>query len=401
MQYTCTRCGKSMDEGQFYTKHGGIKAEMCKKCLTAHIDNFDESTYLWVLQSLDVPFVPVEWSGILQKEIDKKGIEKLTGMSVLGKYLSKMKLNQYKGKTWADSEALSNNLNKKRAEAMGIDEEGLAERENLLKQQFEAGEISEAQYKTLVGVERQNADYMSMGRTVVLSDNPYNENNFMSEEELPDVASDLDEDDKLYLASKWGILYKPNEWIALEKLYEEFTLSFSITGAARLDTLKKICKTSLKMDQAIDCGDVDGFQKLSRVYDALMKSGKFTEAQRKEEKTSDFDCVGQIVRFAESKKGGGRIERHKITYPLDVIDETIDRLRNYYNELFNNDPSIRQSLENYLKKKESLQSQEADQKEAKAQGKDRYEITDEDLMDYRQAMEDMKDIDNHVEYKEV
>jgi len=32
--------------------------------------------------------------------------------------------------------------------------------------------------------------------------------------------------------------------------------SFDIQGAARIDTLKMICKTSLKMNEAIDCGDI-------------------------------------------------------------------------------------------------------------------------------------------------
>ena len=86
---------------------------------------------------------------------------------------------------------------------------------------------------------------------------------------------DLTEEDKIYLAVKWGRLYKAEEWVALEKLYNEFMESFDIQGAARIDTLKMICKTSLKMNAAIDCGDTDTYQKLSRVYDAMMKSAKF------------------------------------------------------------------------------------------------------------------------------
>ena len=35
--------------------------------------------------------------------------------------------------------------------------------------------------------------------------------------------------------------------------------SFDIQGAARIDTLKMICKTSLKMNQAIDSVDIDCF----------------------------------------------------------------------------------------------------------------------------------------------
>ena len=38
------------------------------------------------------------------------------------------------------------------------------------------------------------------------------------------------------------------------------------------------------MNQAIDCGDVEGFQKLSKVSSDLRKSAKFTAAQNKEQK---------------------------------------------------------------------------------------------------------------------
>lgn len=53
------------------------------------------------------------------------------------------------------------------------------------------------------------------------------------------------------------------------------------------------------MNQALDCGDVDGFQKLSRVYDTLRKSAKFTAAQNKEQKNDFVDCIGEMVAYCE------------------------------------------------------------------------------------------------------
>jgi len=79
--------------------------------------------------------------------------------------------------------------------------------------------------------------------------------------------------------------------------------SFDIQGAARIDTLKKICKTSLKMDEAIDMGDVDSYQKLSRVYDSMMKSAKFTEAQNKDKTSNSIDSASAIVDFVEAHSG--------------------------------------------------------------------------------------------------
>jgi len=78
--------------------------------------------------------------------------------------------------------------------------------------------------------------------------NPYQENNFLPEEDLVDLGADLSKDDKLFLAMKWGRLYRPSQWVALEKLYNDFMNSFDIQGAGRIDTLKMICKTSLKMN---------------------------------------------------------------------------------------------------------------------------------------------------------
>lgn len=57
----CVKCGKMMDENtQFYTYKSGEKTDMCKKCLTMHIDNFNPDTFLWLLEKMDVPYVPEE-----------------------------------------------------------------------------------------------------------------------------------------------------------------------------------------------------------------------------------------------------------------------------------------------------------------------------------------------------
>jgi hypothetical protein len=46
-QKICQKCGKMMDANtKFYTYKNGEKTEMCKNCLTMHIDNFDPETYL-------------------------------------------------------------------------------------------------------------------------------------------------------------------------------------------------------------------------------------------------------------------------------------------------------------------------------------------------------------------
>jgi hypothetical protein len=57
---------------------------------------------------MDVPYVPGEWNRLRDNAMAKANDDprKLNGMSVFGKYLSKMKLKQFKDCRWADTERL-------------------------------------------------------------------------------------------------------------------------------------------------------------------------------------------------------------------------------------------------------------------------------------------------------
>ena len=60
-----------------------------------HIDNFNPDTFLWILEKMDVPYIPEEWNVLRNRAYEKDPL-KMNGMSVIGKYISKMKLNQWK-----------------------------------------------------------------------------------------------------------------------------------------------------------------------------------------------------------------------------------------------------------------------------------------------------------------
>ena len=101
----CQKCGKVMDEeAQFYLRKDGTRMDLCKKCLTLHIDNFNPETFLWILKDMDLPYIPEEWNVLRDRAFAKN--PNLNGMSVFGKYLSKMKLKQWKQYGWEDSEKL-------------------------------------------------------------------------------------------------------------------------------------------------------------------------------------------------------------------------------------------------------------------------------------------------------
>ena len=35
--------------------------------MTMHVDNWDPDTYLWILQEIDVPYIPNQWNQLLAK----------------------------------------------------------------------------------------------------------------------------------------------------------------------------------------------------------------------------------------------------------------------------------------------------------------------------------------------
>lgn len=341
--YTCEKCKKTMNETNFFTYKDGRKTELCKKCMTMHIDNFDESTYLWLLEKMDVPYIPEEWNALRDRAFAKDPY-KMNGASVFGKYIAKMRLIQYKKYGWADSDK----INAERAERAKLAQAEFERNEELIKQQYEQGDITEAQYRTLTSTEKQyNAMTYSQPSISGSMPNFYNENNFLAQEEIPDATASLTTEDKLFLAMKWGRLYKPDEWIALEKNYNEMMNSFDIQDADTINTLVLLCKINLKMNQAIDCGDIDGALKSSRMYDSLRKSAKFTAAQNKEAKNDFVDSVGELVAICERE---GFIPRYATDIPQDKVDATLKDMNNYVRKLVTQDLGFGQQIEDAIKK---------------------------------------------------
>lgn len=408
----CSKCGRVMSEVQFYSKRNGEKMDMCKSCLTMHVNNFKPETFTWILERMDIPYVEVEWN-VVRDKVFAKNPKKMNGTSVLGRYLAKMRLTQFKDKGWADSETLNEQAIKRKelkAEQEQNEKEQIKKDVEKLKASYQKGEIGESEFKTLMDIETLNEEYLKQkaerqkqvvdGNTPVSeltpsivggSENYYNEANFIPEDNLIDLGAELTEEDKVYLAMKWGRLYKPSEWVELERKYTEMKDSFDIQDSDTEGSLVLTCKTYLKMNQAIDTGDMDGYQKLSRVYDNLRKSAKFTAAQNKDTTNNFIDSLGEMVAYCEEH--GGAIPRYEITTPQDVIDKVIQDMKNYNRSLVYEDTALARQIEDYLKKRENADKKEKDRLLAKLQGKDYVEISDEDYKEYFEKIENEKEQD--------
>ena len=382
--YYCERCGRTMVGNEFYTSHNREKypndgkLPQCKKCITAHVDNWDPETYKPILKEIDVPYIKQEWDNLLARY--GQDPTKLTGMTIIGRYLSKMKLNQWKGTTWDDTEKIAEKLKKQAIAAM--EDNGLTEEE------------IEEQLK----IDRTPARPAPIETAASGDQDP--ETGFPQIIEEPDEFEEqLSEEDKIYLKIKWGKGYRAEEWVKMEQLYEDMMASYDIQSAGHKDTLKMICKTSLKANQLLDCGDIDGFQKMSKAYDTLMKSGKFTAAQNKGETGEYIDSIGELVALCEKE---GFIPRYYTDGPQDKVDRVLEDLQSYTRALINDEANLGNMIENSMKEIENDRKREAETDEDDEndtsfeehlfsdQG---LEVTDQDFEEFNELEETLETLD--------
>lgn len=385
----CEKCHRVKNVREFYRSfnpaHKSGYAPFCKQCMTMHVDNWDSSTFVPLLEELNVPWVPGEWNECLRNYA--KDPSRVTGLTILGRYLSRMALKQYKDFRYSDTEFLQNLSDSKikmRMEEQGHSAQDVAETIELSHQ------VDERPLDDLA----ENA----LERAEAASDT----SDPTAEIDVKEVYGiELTEDDKTRLMLKWGKSYRPDEWIQLEQLYNEMEESYDIQTAGHTDILKFVCKTSLKMNQLIDINDVDGFQKMSKVYDSLMKSGKFTAAQNKAESGEGIDSIGEIVALCEKQ---GFIPRYYTDGPQDKVDKVLSDFQEYTKRLVTEEMSLGNMIESSMREIMKDKEKEADLSTDEVSDDDRLEdllfsdgsaerIKDEDFQEFKDFNDELEEID--------
>lgn len=379
----CDKCKKTMALGEFYSsknleKYPDGHLNNCKKCTTLHVDNWDPKTFLWILQECDVPYMPEQWDKLLVSYA--KDRRKVSGMTIIGRYIGKMSMTQFAELRWKDTERLQEIADKQTKEAMerqGYDAVEIAETIQENRALIPRGDVEIPEYPNT-----PFTDYYNMGSP---NDDYFGAQNAEYETSFDD---DLTDEDKKYLLLKWGKTYKPEEWVKLEQFYNDMKESYDIQGAGHEDILKLVCKTSLKSNQLLDIGDVDGAQKMTKMYDSLMKSGNFTAAQNKADNGDFVDSVGEIVELCEKF---GYIERYYVDKPNDKVDFTIQDMQRYVSTLVGNETNLGNLIENAMKQNEKEDADAA-------------QVTDDELFDL--SFEDIdkeldtNDFEDFLEFQE-
>ena len=351
----CVVCGRNRKAGEFFKQKNGERIDTCKDCLSMGINNSDPETFLPILKRFDVPYIEKTWIEIANKAYAKNP-KSFGSRSVIGTYLRQMcNMAQYKQYTYADTEKLTKEYKMEQENAERIREANKAR----WQKQLQAGALSQEEYNRLMAASElsddsiPNFDAVSANNSAIVG---------FAGSAIPtedDWMKQLTEDDIKYLAIKWGSTYKPSEWIAMEKMYIDYSDEFELS-VDREQVLKTICKLQLKMDQALDIDDTQTVLKLTQAQDQLRRSAKFTDAQNKEEKQREIDSLGELVRYVELKEGAIPLYDDPIEYPKDQIDWVIKDMKNYTTQLVYGDLGLGNLIESYIKKMEEKNKQDKD-----------------------------------------
>lgn len=346
---SCQKCNREFYRKDFYLDKNGNPMKDCKKCMAMLIDLNSRSTVMGIMEEIDIPFIPAEWETLKDKyefsrdkRTDKLVRNKNANQAVLGRYIGKMKLQQFAQFTFKDTPRF-------------IEEhegEMLKQRENLHKKLDQLLED---------GYDVDTAMQIMSGKL----DN--------GEEEDPGLTKAQIKDLKL----KWGSNYESEELIKLETFYAEMHESYDISSASHEDYLKQIVKTSMRMHSLIDAGMFEEYQRLSGAYDKMMKSAKFTASQEKQE-DQFIDSISEMVRLCEEK---GFIPIFHTDEPLDIVDVTLKDLntytRNLVKEELNLDSLVEKGMEQIkLEEEKELMSED----DALFMDSERENISEDDLV---------------------
>ncbi len=327
----CTKCSKTLNITEFFKTRipsdeypDGI-LPICKKCATAHFNGTQPATFLPILKAVDHPWLPIEYKTMLEKYSKQPN-----DPAILGRYIGKMKLNQYKSFSFADSYGAQ--------QAMDSPEDMLDD-----PTQYQLGEIG----KPSTGQRDISLPYSVDSVQMVVAHREI-------KEEAASITEGLTTEERKYLLLKWGTTYQEEKLVRLERMYQEMLSAYDIRTPSHRDYLRKMCSISLEVDECIQARDYASAKALLDAYDKIMKAAMFQPSQTKGAVDGFVDSIGELVKLCEREDF---IPKYDLSVPEDIVDKTLSDMKLYAKRLFNNDDSISQRYDKSVQELEALEAE--------------------------------------------
>ena len=133
---------------------------------------------------------------------------------------------------------------------------------------------------------------------------------------------------------------------------------------------------------------------MSKVYNEMMRSGKWTAAQNKTSETEVVDSIGELVAMCEKD---GFIPRFYVDGPQDKVDRVIQDMQIFTRQLVTDELGLGNLIENSIKNLEK----EKESIEAAANAGENNETAEEDkLFDYNNT-EELLSLDDYREFNDM
>lgn len=315
----CPTCRKTLDEKNFFKtrrvdKHPSGFLPECKTCICLKVDDSDVQTFLPILREVDVPYWPSKWRDLVQKK-------PAGGASIIGKYVSMMRMNQYKKYFWADT---SNLVDEERAALIAAFKQEDMTETDAEKKADEAqalSDIESTQMRTMTTTPTAAAMY---GLTPETS-------------KYGLTQAEIDE-----LKVKWGEDYNEDQYLQLEQLFKDMKEAYIIQDPIALSNAKMICKLTVKMNRFVDIDDVESSSKISRQLDTFIKTANLAPVQQKDRQQTTF-AISQLAFLVERE--GGFIPEFYIDKPNDKIDQILADMQAYTEHLVRGESGIAEMVE--------------------------------------------------------
>ena len=139
---------------------------------------------------------------------------------------------------------------------------------------------------------------------------------------------------------------------------------------------------------------------MSKVYDQLMKSGKFTAQQNKAENGEFVDSISELVALCEEQ---GFIPRYYTDGPQDKVDRTLEDLKTYTRTLVTEEMNLGNLIESAVKQiaieKEKAEDEDIDDNEDLFE--DKLFAEDSDNFIKAEDMEEWNELEDEMETEDA
>lgn len=131
--------------------------------------------------------------------------------------------------------------------------------------------------------------------------------------------------------TKWGIGYKKNEYLKMEKFFQDMKDSYEIVTPIHRDMLVQLAKLSIRRDRYLEQDNMGDYDKANKAFEKTMESAGFRPVDRK---GGDEEVgIRTFSQMWEEVERRGFRKPPPVEYKEDIIDAQITALANYYHRL--------------------------------------------------------------------